>query len=95
MPKIVRVKPNGKAEKQTRLGNVKPGETFRFPSITFEQALAGEEGAGFYMVIATQPQKAGRVTIVSSDGKSVQEKDDDHMVVVHASKLEVSDAELI
>jgi len=95
MPKVVKANPSGKTEKQTKLGDVKPGEYFRFPSVTFEQALAGEEGAGFYQVIETQPKKTGRVTIVSSDGKSVQEKDDDHKVVVHPSKLEIGEAELV
>ncbi len=95
MPEVVKANPSDKTEKQTKLGDVKPGEFFRFPSVTFEQALTGEEGAGFFSVIETQPKKAGRVTIVSSDGKSVQEKDDDHMVIVHPSKLEIGEAELV
>lgn len=92
---VVKANPPGKVEKQVKLGEVKCGETFRFPSATFEQALAGEERTGFFMVIETQPKKTGRVTIVSTDGKSVQEKDDDHMVVVHHSKLEISPAEFV
>ncbi len=95
MPQVVKANPSGKIEKQTKLGDVKPGEVFRFPSVTFEQALTGEEGAGFYQVIRTQPQKTGRVVIVSSDGMSVQEKDDDHMVVVHPSKLLIDQAEFV
>lgn len=95
MPQVVKANPSGKTEKQTKLGDVKPGQVFRFPSVTFEQALAGEEGAGFYQVIDTQPKKTGRVTIVSSDGRSVQEKDDDHKVIVHPSTLEVGEAELV
>jgi hypothetical protein len=95
MPQVVKANPSGKTEKQTKLGDVKPGEFFRFSSITFEQAIAGEEGAGFYQVIETLPKKTGRVTIVSSDGRSVQEKDDDHKVVVHPSRLEISEAEFI
>jgi hypothetical protein len=95
MPHIVKANPSGKTEKQTKLGAVRPGEIFRFPSATLEQALAGEEGAGFYQVIETQPKKAGRVTIVSIDGKSVQEKDDDHKVIVHPATLEIGEAELV
>lgn len=94
MLQILKANPSGKTEKQTKLGDVKPGSIFRFPSVTFEQALSDEEGSGFYLVIETQPKKAGRVTIVSIDGKSFQEKDDDHKVVVHPSKLEIGEAEL-
>jgi hypothetical protein len=95
MPTAVKAIPPGKKEKQTKLGDVKPGQVIRFPSGTFEGALASEEGVGFYMVIETQPKKAGRVTIVSTDGKSVLEKDDDHSVIVHPSQLMVSEAELV
>ncbi len=95
MPQVVKANPSGKTEKQTKLGDVKPGEFFRFSSVTFEQALAGEEGAGFYQVINTQPKKTGRVTIVSSDAMSVLEKDDDHKVVVHPSRLVIDEAELV
>lgn len=85
----------GKTEKQTKLGDVKPGEFFRFPSITFEEALAGKEGAGFYQVIETQPKKADRVSILTSDGKSLQERDADRMVIVHPAKIVISPAELV
>ena len=95
MLKVVKANPSGKTEKQTKLGEVKPGTFFRFPSSTFEQALAGDEGAGFYQVINTQPKKTGRVTIVSSDGESIQEKDDDHLVIVHPATIQISEAELV
>lgn len=95
MPQVVKANPSGKTEKQTKLGDVKPGDIFRFPSVSFEQALAGEEGVEFYQVIEIQPKKTGRVTIVSIDGKSVKEKDDDHKVVVHPSKMEIGEAELV
>lgn len=95
MPQVVKAVPADKCEQQTKLGNVRPGEVFRFPHFSFEEALAGENGAGFYQVIDIQPKKTGRVTVVSVDGKSVLEKDDDRYVVVHPSKLEIGGATLV
>jgi hypothetical protein len=93
MPKVSKLKATVKTEKRTKLQDVKPGEVIRFPFHSYEQAIAGEEGAGFHMVIDVQPKKTGRVNIVSSDGKLVQEKDGDHEVIVHPSRLEVGGAE--
>ena len=95
MPEISKASKPNKIEKRTPLKNVKPGQVFRFPSITFEQALGDKESAGFYFVVETQPKKTGRVTIISTDGKSVQEKDDDHNVIIHPSKLMVEEAEFV
>ncbi len=95
MPQVVKANPSGKMEKRTKLKDVGAGNVFRFAFVSFEQALAGEEGAGFWQVVDTQPKKTGRVTIVSTDCKSLQEKDDDHEVIVHPAKLEVGEAELV
>ena len=95
MPQIEKANPSGKTEKRTKLGDVKPGEFFRFPSCTFEQALVGEDGGGFYQVIEIQPKKADRVTILSSDGRSVQERDADREVIVHPAKIVISGAEWV
>ncbi len=95
MPHIEKAGEKGKTEKLTKLGEVKTGEVFRFQGTTYEEAIAGENGALFYMVINTQPKKTDRVTIVSMDGQSVQEKDSDHLVIVHPSKLHVGQAPLI
>lgn len=95
MPQVVKANPSGKTEEQVKLGTLKPGDIFRHPWNTFEQALTGEEGAGFFMIIETVPKKTGRVTILTIDGKSVQERDDDHLVVLHPSKLEIGEAKMV
>jgi hypothetical protein len=98
MPNVTKATKPGKTEKRVKLGDIKPGNTFRFPSVSFEEALEGEgkeKGSGFFMVIDTQPKKAGRVTIVSSDGKIVLEKDDDHEVIPHSSRWVIQPAELV
>jgi len=94
MPQVVKDN-QGEVEKQTKLGDVAPGVTFRFTSVSFEQAIAGEDGAGFYHRIDIQPKTTGRVTICTSDGKTVLERDDSHLVVVHPSKLMVGAAERV
>ncbi|OGG78078.1 hypothetical protein A3A36_02835 [Candidatus Kaiserbacteria bacterium RIFCSPLOWO2_01_FULL_52_12b] len=86
-----------RTEKLTKLGDVKPGDgkVVRFQGTFFEDALCGKDDACFYMVIKSTPEKAGRVTICSLDGKAVLEIDVDHLVIVHSAKVVVDDAEMI
>ena len=80
-------------EKLFKLSDVKPGDGFvRFRDVTFAEALTGKDESQFFMVIETQPKKTGRVTLVSADGKTVQEKDDDHQVFVHSVVFKVGEA---
>lgn len=97
MPTVEKLIPAGKQQKLIKLKDVKPGEIFRFPVVSFEEALndKSDDGQGFYMVIASKPEKAGRVTAVSSDGKSIIERDDDREVVVHPAKLVIEEAALV
>ena len=94
MLNVVKATPKGKKDKKTLLGKAGHGTVFRFPTTSVEEAL-GSEGALFYMVIDTQPKKTGRVTVTSLDGKSVQEKDEDHQVIVHNATLSDGDAERV
>lgn len=95
MPNVVKQTDSSKIEKQIKLEEAKPGDIFRYPSTSFEKALTAEKGSSFFMVVDVIPKKTGRVTVVSSDGKIVQEKDSDHMVVVHPSKIVVDAAEMV
>lgn len=95
MPQIEKANPSSKTEKRTKLGDVKPGDLFRFPSYTFAQALIGEEEAGFFFPVEKQPKQTGRVSIVSTDGKSMLEKDADREVIVHPSELVIGEAEWV
>src|SRR3989344_6882726 len=86
----------GKVEKTTKLGQVKPGDVFRFFGTSFEEVLAGGESAPmFFMAVEASPKKVGSTTIVSIDGKSTQERDDDLPVFVHSAKLEVGETEMV
>ena len=92
--KIVKAASKGKTEKLTKLGEVKPGDgkVFRFQGASFEEALVGKDDACFYMVIKSTPEKVGRVTICSLDGKSVLDRDDSHLVVVHSAEISIAAA---
>lgn len=93
--KVQKATPKKKTEKIVALSKVGPGQVFRFAHVSFEAAMAGKDDATFYMVIDVQPKKAGRVNIVSVDGKSVLERDEDHQVVVHDATLSIERAERV
>lgn len=81
-----------RVEKLTKLGDAKPGDYVRLETMRpFEDAMVRPH-ENFFMVIETQPKKAGRVTLSSIDGKLVVEKDDDRMVVVHPATLNIGPA---
>lgn len=90
---MVKASAKGKIEKRRRLGELKPGELFRFPSVSYEEALSGAEEAGFFLVVKTVPEKKDRVTIAAIDGKLLLERDADREVVVHAAVIEIQEAE--
>lgn len=91
--KVQKATPKKKTEKIVALARLSPGQVFRFAHISFEAAMAGKDDASFYMVIDVQPKKTGRVNIVSVDGKSVLERDEDHQVIVHEATLNIERAE--
>lgn len=95
MPDVIKANPNGTAEKQIALGEVGAGGVFRFPGTTFEEALANEDHAGFFMVFKMTPPKTGRVYVVSLDGAQVLERDEDRLVIVHKATVSVEPAELV
>lgn len=84
---------HGKTEKKLKLSELQHGEVFRLPNVSFEKALNKEDGALFYMKAKTQPEKTGRVTIVSLYDGVILERDDDHMVIRHEVKMLFSEAE--
>ena len=88
--------PAGKKERTVKLGQIKPGgDVFRFPAVSYEEALSGKDESTFFMVINTLPVQAGRVSIVSLDGKLVLEKDNDHLVIPHPSNLMIGEAVMV
>jgi len=91
--KIIKANPTETVEKEIKLAHVGAGNFFRFATTTFEEAMANEDAPGLFMVVTMPAPKTGRVTIVSIDGKSVQEKDDDHLVIVHPVTIQVGEAE--
>lgn len=95
MPKIVKANPNNKTEKQVKLGDLKPGDVFRDPHASYEEALVEKNGETFYMIINTQPEKATRATVISVDGELVREMDKDRWVVAHSTTLSVGEAEKV
>lgn len=85
-----------KKEKTTKLADVPIGDVVRFLSATYKEATSGDKnGHSFYMVVENQPKKTGRVSLVSLDGSSVIERDDDHQVVVHKTQIFVEQAEFV
>jgi hypothetical protein len=93
MPLVSKDEPSEKAEKRIKLREVKPGDYFRFPDTSYEEALVSKDEACFYMVVKQEPKKAGRVQIVSADGQILAERDDDREVIVHPAKLKIGPAE--
>lgn len=76
-----------------KLSRVKPGsaKVIRFQGTTYQEALSNKDDATFYMVVKPPTEKTGRVTLVSIDGRSVRECDDDHLVYVHDAVIEVDE----
>ncbi len=87
----------GSKDKQdvtTTLGKLSAGDVFRFQGTNFVDALypsmAGSDS--FFMVVNTQPVEAGRVSIVSVDGKQFLKRDESHVVIKHEAVLEIHEA---
>ncbi len=72
-----------KKEILKRLKELQVGTVVRFQGTSYEQAITSEE-CQFYMIYAIQPAPAaGRVRLVSLDGKLAIERDDSHLVHAH------------
>lgn len=95
MPNVVNHDSRGKVEKKIKLADVPAGEVFRLPHYTYEEAVAGVEGAHFWLVIALVPKDAGRVSVVSSDGKEVRKFDADRLVVPHLTFWSIQRADMV
>lgn len=97
MPRTVKEKQAGerKLEETKKIHEIGYGETFRFSDVTYHEAVSGKDDACIYMKIKAQPEKTGRVTIVSSDGMIVKEVDDFHIVVPHSSTWVVGPAKMV
>ncbi len=76
-----------------RLSRVKPGSArvVRFQGTTYEEALSNNNEATFYMVVKPATEKTGRVSLVSIDGLSTKEYDDNHLVYVHDCTIAVAE----
>ncbi len=83
-----------KTEVTTTLGKLDAGDVFRFQGVAFVDALYSTmSGADtFFMVVNTQPIEAGRVSIVSVDGKQFLKRDESHTVIKHEAVLEINEA---
>lgn len=96
---IEKLLPRCKVEKQVQLKDVGVGKVFRFPGITYEEALSGKDEATFYRVVANSAKKSDDkvplITAVSLDGKSAIERHGDHMVISHPDKQLVGEAEMV
>ena len=79
-------------DKTVSLKDAKPGDVFRYAHVSADKAFS--EG-DFYMVIDTQPKKAGKVKIIFLDGTMELERDDDHQIVVHPAKIRIGPAETV
>lgn len=97
MPKAVKSqKPDDRKREETKkLHQLGYGETFRFPDISYHEAMSGKDEAVFYSKVKYQPEKTGKAYIVSNDGLIVREVDDFHTVVPHASTLIVEPAKMV
>ncbi len=79
----------GKAEKAVKLNSLQHGSVFRFPDVTFEEALAVED-ASFYMVINKPTASPDRIAVISLDGKTLLERDGDRQVFQHQATVSIS-----
>ncbi|HEX8993789.1 MAG TPA: hypothetical protein VF803_00890 [Candidatus Paceibacterota bacterium] len=93
--KIKKLIPPKMVEERAKLGELKPGDVFRFISCTYEDAMSGKDDECFYLVFEQQPKKAGRVAVVSVDGKISKEFDDNHIVIPHPAELQIGPAKLV
>jgi len=93
--KVVKEMPKGKIEKKVKLSDLPIGNYFRFPDYTLEEVISEKNEATLWLSIKIQPEKTGRVAIVSLDGKIVKEVDDNHLVIAHPVTINVADAEMI
>ena len=73
-----------------KVGDLKPGDCFRFDEVSEEEALKGVDGASaVWQVLNEQPQKAGKVKISAVDGKSPTRECDADRPVVHYADAEL------
>jgi len=80
----VRISKKPEPEKKARkvkLGEIHPGDVFRFAETPFEDAI-GEQPA-IFLRVAVQPEKTDRVPVVALDGKgTTRQCDTDRLVVL-------------
>lgn len=80
----VRISKAPEPEKKVRtvkLGNLSPGDAFRFAETPFEDAIG--ENPAIFLRVAVQPEKTDRIPIVALDGKGTQRQcDPDRLVVL-------------
>jgi len=86
---IVKANPEKKEEKLSKLSTLTHGAVFRFRDTLFEDALVAENTA-FYMVINKPASTVDRVSVLSLDGKTILERDGEHMVHQHQATISVS-----
>lgn len=91
--RVVKMGSQNQVEPLTNLSRVKPGsaKVVRFQGTTYDEALCNKDDATFYMVVKPPTEKAGRVTLVSIDGRNVKECDDNHQVYVHDCVIAVNE----
>lgn len=87
---IVRANPAGAVEKTSKLSVLQAGDVFRFPDVSYEQAISNADDASFYMVI-NKPISGDtkRVSVLSLDGKTLLERDGDREVIRHQATISV------
>lgn len=77
--KVVRAKVETRTKNGVGLGSCAPGEIVHFAEHSLPDLLVDDQ-PGIYMVVNKEPKKAGRVTLVSLDGKSLIERDSDRLI---------------
>lgn len=85
----------GFVEETKLLKDLKPGDAFRFKKLSPDEMSTGELGADVFRVVKIQPEKAGRVSIISLDCLISLERDENHIVVPHELTIEVHDAKMV
>jgi hypothetical protein len=72
-----------------KLSTVHVGDVFRMAETSFSDAM-GDGNQGFYMRIQTTTSKSDRVSLISLDGKTLMERDEDRLVYVHNAKVQIN-----
>lgn len=86
MTAVGTVPPSENQEEIKKLQDLGVGQWFRFPWVSFEDALQGKDEACFFMVIDKKPKQPGYVSIIGTNGKHLQEKDGHCFVIPNQVK---------